>query len=59
MKKDTCTIKKGFKNNNGIVKSISHTINNKKNVIYLLHMSKWKEIRNRPWRTTSVNDRWS
>lgn len=30
MKKDTCTIKKGFKNNNGIVKSISHTINNKK-----------------------------
>lgn len=40
MKKDTCTIKKGFKNNNGIVKSISHTINNKKNVIYLLHMSK-------------------
>lgn len=32
--------KKSFKNNNGIVKSISHTINNKKNVIYLLHMSK-------------------
>lgn len=31
MKKDSCTIKKkGFKNNNGIVKSISHTINNKK-----------------------------
>lgn len=27
MKKDTCTIKKGFKNNNAVVKSISHTIN--------------------------------
>lgn len=32
--------KRGFKNNNAVVKSISHTINNKKNVICLLHMSK-------------------
>lgn len=30
MKKDICMIKKGFKNNNGIVKSISYIINNKK-----------------------------
>lgn len=59
MKKDICMIKKGFKNNNGIVKSISYIINNKKNVIYLLYMLKWKEIRNWFWWIILVNDRWS